>query len=171
MSTPGFCELRCSLRFSIMYTRLALFYLLAFGVRIEASMNFESESAYTSNKAEDLRMTYQVRLACSVCSAISLCASVIGFYWFFRMDKRFRHRYSPVISAKLCMLTADNRLIMILLYGDLIRGFWYFTMAIYSFKRGAPQTKTAMCQVSGFFIQYATETSGRIKQYHPGGVS
>ncbi|KAL6710024.1 G protein-coupled receptor gpr1 [Coniothyrium glycines] len=58
------------------------------------------------------------------------------------MEKRFRHR-----------------LIMLLIYGDVMRATWYFVYAGSALARGQVGTESAFCQSSGFFIQYATETS------------
>ncbi|KAF3042818.1 hypothetical protein E8E11_000123 [Didymella keratinophila] len=58
------------------------------------------------------------------------------------MEKRFRHR-----------------LVMILIYGDLMRGTWLFVFAIISLARGSVRTGSTFCQVSGFLVQYGTQTS------------
>ncbi|UPX18998.1 G protein-coupled glucose receptor regulating Gpa2 C-term [Ascochyta rabiei] len=58
------------------------------------------------------------------------------------MEKRFRHR-----------------LIVILIYGDLMRGTWLFVFAIISLARGTVRTPSTFCQVSGFLVQYGTQTS------------
>ncbi|KAF2492008.1 hypothetical protein BU16DRAFT_422080, partial [Lophium mytilinum] len=49
------------------------------------------------------------------------------------------------------------RLIMLLIFGDLMKSAWYFIFAIASFRHNV-DTKTPFCQASGFFIQYGTET-------------
>ena len=49
---------------------------------------------------------------------------------------------------------------MILIYGDLMRGAWLFVFAIISLARGTVRTGSAFCQVSGFLVQYGTQTSG-----------
>jgi hypothetical protein len=36
--------------------------------------------------------TYHVRVAAATCAALSMTASLVTFYWFWRMEKRFRHR-------------------------------------------------------------------------------
>ncbi|KAH7089068.1 G protein-coupled glucose receptor regulating Gpa2-domain-containing protein [Paraphoma chrysanthemicola] len=105
-------------------------------------MALSPNSAWTSSEARDLQQTYQVQLAALVCSGLSIVACIIAFYWFSRMAKLFRHR-----------------LIMCLVYGDLMRNTWYFVFAMYSLARGRVQTESKFCQCSGFLIQYGTETS------------
>ena len=51
---------------------------------------------------------------------------------------------------------------MILIYGDLVRGIWIFVFAVLTLARGIVATKTTLCQVSGFLVQYGTETSGQL---------
>jgi hypothetical protein len=53
-----------------------------------------------------------------------------------------------------------ERLVMLLVYGDVIRSGWYFIFAVYSLVLGTVKTESRFCQASGFFIQYGTETSG-----------
>ncbi|KAF2032643.1 hypothetical protein EK21DRAFT_60163 [Setomelanomma holmii] len=100
------------------------------------------DSAYTSTEAKYLQQTYDIRLASLACSGLSLAACIIAFYWFCRMDKLFRHR-----------------LVMLLLFGDLTRAIWYFVFSVYSLVRGTVKTQSGLCQSSGFFIQYGTETT------------
>lgn len=50
---------------------------------------------------------------------------------------------------------------MILIYGDLMRGGWLFVFVIISLARGTVKTKSTFCQVSGFLVQYGTQTSGQ----------
>lgn len=49
---------------------------------------------------------------------------------------------------------------MFLLYGDLTRSVWYFVFSVASIRRHVIPTQSPFCQVSGFLIQYGTETSG-----------
>ncbi|CAO2654850.1 Nn.00g115830.m01.CDS01 [Neocucurbitaria sp. VM-36] len=100
------------------------------------------DSAYTSIEASNLLRTLKVRIAALICSGVSMMASIVAFYWFFRMEKRFRHR-----------------LIMLLVYGDLMRATWFFVFAVITLSRGAVRTQSSFCQSSGFLIQYGTETS------------
>ena len=51
---------------------------------------------------------------------------------------------------------------MILIYGDLTRGIWFFVFNVLSVARGIVATKAALCQVSGLLVQYGTETSGQL---------
>jgi hypothetical protein len=43
-------------------------------------------------KLYDDRKTHNVRVAATACAAISMVASFTVFYWFYRMEKLFRHR-------------------------------------------------------------------------------
>ncbi|KAF9694339.1 hypothetical protein EKO04_007352 [Ascochyta lentis] len=85
---------------------------------------------------------YGLGTAALVCCIVSLLTSIICMYWFCRMEKRFRHR-----------------LVMILIYGDLMRGTWLFVFAVISLARGTVTTRSTFCQVSGFLVQYGTQTS------------
>jgi hypothetical protein len=60
---------------------------------------------------------------------------------------------------------------MLLVYGDVTRSVWYFVFSIYTSVRGAVASESKLCQTSGFFIQYGTETSGTSKTYHIEHVS
>lgn len=46
----------------------------------------------SSSKLYDEEKTYNVRVAAATCAAISMVAAFTVFYWFCRMEKRFRHR-------------------------------------------------------------------------------
>jgi hypothetical protein len=50
---------------------------------------------------------------------------------------------------------------MILIYGDLMRGTWLLVYAIIAIVRGTVGTPSTFCQVSGFLVQYGTQTSGQ----------
>ena len=54
-----------------------------------------------------------------------------------------------------------GRLIMLLIYGDLMRSTWLFLFAVISIARGTIYTQSSLCQASGFLVQYGTETSGQ----------
>ncbi|KAF1839439.1 hypothetical protein BDW02DRAFT_473365, partial [Decorospora gaudefroyi] len=98
-------------------------------------------SAYTSTEPSDVQLTLQIRIAALVCSTLSITASFVTFHWFCRMQKRFRHR-----------------LIMLLIYGDLMRASWFFIAAVVMLVHGSVRTASSFCQSSGFFIHYGTET-------------
>ncbi|KAK8162047.1 G protein-coupled glucose receptor regulating Gpa2-domain-containing protein [Phyllosticta citrichinensis] len=76
------------------------------------------------------------------CSCVSLTIALIAFYWFCRMEKRFRHK-----------------LIMLLLCGDLNRALWYMIFSLVYFTQGTVSSKTGFAQASGFFIQLFSEMS------------
>jgi hypothetical protein len=38
------------------------------------------------------KATFNVRVGAATCAAASMTASFVAFYWFCRMEKRFRHR-------------------------------------------------------------------------------
>lgn len=38
------------------------------------------------------RKTRAVQVAAAACAAVSMASSFVAFYWFYRMEKRFRHR-------------------------------------------------------------------------------
>ncbi|KAF2451380.1 hypothetical protein P171DRAFT_400850 [Karstenula rhodostoma CBS 690.94] len=86
--------------------------------------------------------TYSMRVAAATCAATSMVAAFTVFYWFYRMEKRFRHR-----------------LIMLLIFGDLMKAIWLFLQAVVSIARGTTVTESAFCQTSGFLVQFGTEES------------
>jgi len=47
----------------------------------------------TSTTLYAVRKTSNVRLAAVICASASTLSSFVAFYWFARMQKRFRHRY------------------------------------------------------------------------------
>lgn len=50
---------------------------------------------------------------------------------------------------------------MILIFGDMMKATWLFIFAAVSIARGTVYTESALCQASGFLVQYGTETSGQ----------
>ncbi|KAF1964586.1 hypothetical protein BU23DRAFT_492045 [Bimuria novae-zelandiae CBS 107.79] len=86
--------------------------------------------------------THSVQIAAVACASTSMGSSFITIYWFCRMQKRFRHR-----------------LIMLLIFGDLMKAMWLFLLAAVSLARGKIVTESVFCQTSGFLVQFGTETS------------
>ncbi|KAJ4989128.1 plasma membrane g-protein coupled receptor [Stagonosporopsis vannaccii] len=103
-----------------------------------SSLTYNPVSMTDRNRAKE----YGLGTAALTCALVSLLASTLCMYWFCRLQKRFRHR-----------------LVMILIYGDLMRGTWLFVFSIISLARGTVKTGTTFCQVSGFLVQYGTQTS------------
>ncbi|KAF2855673.1 hypothetical protein T440DRAFT_535796 [Plenodomus tracheiphilus IPT5] len=122
---------------------MRLWAILLLLIRCVASRRMQPPpaSVYTSTEPQDLFRTYQVRVAAVVCSGVSTVTSLLALYWFFRMDKRFRHH-----------------LIVILFYGGLVSSTSYFAFTAMTTVRGPIPSEATSCQVSGFFIQYGTET-------------
>ncbi|OAL54346.1 hypothetical protein IQ07DRAFT_266306 [Pyrenochaeta sp. DS3sAY3a] len=122
----------------------ALSALLVFLPQILAAplLSNQIQSDFISTRPRDAQHTSTVRIVALTCSTIGMVASMVAFYWFFRMEKQFRHR-----------------LIMILIYGDLVRALWYFIFAMETLVRGTVQTPSGFCQSTGFFTQYGTETN------------
>jgi hypothetical protein len=58
-----------------------------------------------------------------------------------------------------------TRLIVLLVYGDLMRASWFFVAAVVMLARCTVKTSSSFCQSSGFLIQYGTETSGGCQQF------
>ncbi|KAH6614204.1 G protein-coupled glucose receptor regulating Gpa2-domain-containing protein [Boeremia exigua] len=118
---------------------LSLYALVLFTfVSPACSLWYNPVSMTDGNKAKE----YGVGVAALACATVSLIASIVCMYWFCRFAGRFRHR-----------------LIMILIYGDLMRGAWLFVFATISLARGTVKTGSTFCQVSGFLVQYGTQTS------------
>ncbi|KAK8191636.1 G protein-coupled glucose receptor regulating Gpa2-domain-containing protein [Phyllosticta capitalensis] len=85
---------------------------------------------------------FVVQVVAVTCSCVSLTIALVAFYWFCRMEKRFRHK-----------------LIMLLLCGDLNRALWYMIFSLVYFTQGTVSSKTAFAQAAGFFIQLFSEMS------------
>jgi hypothetical protein len=123
-------------------------------------MGLPPDSPYLSTDPHALYQVWQIRITAVVCSGMSIMTSLVAFYWFFRMNKLFRHRWVLLFSVPKDLADRTERLIMLLVYGDVIRSGWYFIFAVYSLVLGTVKTESPFCQASGFFIQYGTETSG-----------
>lgn len=128
-------------------------------------MGLDPTSTYLSKEAHDLYQTQQIRYAAIVCSGVSVATSIVAFYWFFRMQKLFRHRYVLLQRIQTSIWLIRERLIMLLIYGDVMRSAWYFIFAVYSIADGTVETRSGFCQASGFLVQYGTETSGAWKKF------
>ncbi|PVI03545.1 hypothetical protein DM02DRAFT_246709 [Periconia macrospinosa] len=99
-------------------------------------------SGPSSKKLFAAHRTYWLQVAGATCAAATMVAACVAFFWFCRMEKRFRHR-----------------LIMLLIFGDMMKATWMFLFAVVSIARGKVYTESAFCQASGFLVQYGTETS------------
>lgn len=85
-------ELLAARFFNMMRLQLFLLSLLECCWVLGSPMQGGFDSAYTSTDPVDLQRTYQVRLGALACSSVSVVACLVAFYWFCRMEKRFRHR-------------------------------------------------------------------------------
>jgi hypothetical protein len=56
------------------------------------------KSSPPTTKLYNTGKTFAVRAMTATSAAVSMTASFIVFYWFCRMEKRFRHRYSPTFK-------------------------------------------------------------------------
>jgi hypothetical protein len=75
------------------FVKPSLFIFLSSSIPVSsAHLKAPSDSDYTSLDTSDVLRTWKVRVAALVCSTCSMTASLIAFYWFCRMEKRFRHR-------------------------------------------------------------------------------
>ncbi|KAF2671881.1 hypothetical protein BT63DRAFT_182770 [Microthyrium microscopicum] len=73
-------------------------------------------------------------------SSLSVFTSAIAFYYFIRMEKRYRHR-----------------LIMVNITGDLLRAVWFFISSAVSLSNHQPSEKSALCQMTGYFLSMGHE--------------
>lgn len=54
-----------------------------------------------------------------------------------------------------------DSLIMMVIISNMLRSFWHICFPVVEyFKHGLIQTESAFCQVSGFFVAFATEQTG-----------
>ena len=56
--------------------------------------NITYHNGLSTTSLYDQARTFNVRVIAATCAAISMTASFVAFYWFYRMEKRFRHRYA-----------------------------------------------------------------------------
>lgn len=79
-----------------MLTPIALLILMSLPVLAQTSeshaVGWSLETDYASIAPRELRRTWIVRVLALTCSALSMSASAVTFFWFIRMEKRFRHR-------------------------------------------------------------------------------
>jgi hypothetical protein len=54
--------------------------------------NVSSQSPNTTTKLYAAGRKFSVSIAAVTCSSASMLSSMVAFYWFARMHKRFRHR-------------------------------------------------------------------------------
>ncbi|KAK1914497.1 hypothetical protein P3342_010486 [Pyrenophora teres f. teres] len=69
-----------------------------------------------------------------------------------------------VVTKQVPGLIVPASLIMLLVYGDLMRASWFFIASVVMLVHGTVRTESAFCQSSGFLIQYGTETSGKMAE-------
>jgi hypothetical protein len=87
------------LRYRCIYTSLCA-YLVYFVItdslltRVASSPlpNVSSQSPDTTTKLYAIARTFSVSVAAVTCASASMLSSMVAFYWFARMHKRFRHR-------------------------------------------------------------------------------
>jgi hypothetical protein len=117
------------------------------------------ESDYTSTEPSNLQKTLKARIATLACSSVSVIASLVALCWFRRMEKQFRHRSVCRLVGNQPLIR-EHRLIVLLLYGDLVRATWYLIFTSVSLGRGTVKSASSFCQSSGFLMQYGETTSG-----------
>jgi len=102
-----------------------------------------------------------IRSLVTACSCLSIAAGLLAFYWFLRMNRKFRHSYGQIRSFH-HVPSADtlDSLIMTLIVSDLCKDLNYMIFAVISFVQGSPQSGSAYCSASGFMIALFTEISG-----------
>ncbi|KAF4973913.1 hypothetical protein FZEAL_9139 [Fusarium zealandicum] len=89
-----------------------------------------------------LDQTYALHVATLAVSSISILATILTSFWFFRMRRSFRHD-----------------LIMLLIYSDMFKGFWLLLFPAVELVAGKIETEQTFCQVSGFFLSLSIEAS------------
>ncbi|KAF2744209.1 hypothetical protein M011DRAFT_489065 [Sporormia fimetaria CBS 119925] len=136
---------------SALYIRLLFLLQLTVPIIVQAYPQSSQEAARvtggglrhaTSDLYSNETRTLIIRAVAATCASISVTTSAVAFYWFCRMRKRFRHK-----------------LVMLLIYGDVMKASWLFIHAIVSISRGTVYTSSSFCQASGFLYQYGTETA------------
>ncbi|RKL46830.1 hypothetical protein BFJ72_g2570 [Fusarium proliferatum] len=86
--------------------------------------------------------TYVIHVATLTVASISILATIITSFWFFRMRRSFRHD-----------------LIMLLIYSDMFKSFWLLIFPAVELVAGKIETTETFCQVSGFFLALSIEAS------------
>ncbi|KAF5017932.1 hypothetical protein F66182_10116 [Fusarium sp. NRRL 66182] len=88
------------------------------------------------------RQTYILHIATLVVASMSILATIVTSFFFFRMRRSFRHD-----------------LIMLLIYSDMFKSFWLLLFPIVELVAGKIETEETFCQVSGFFLALSIEAS------------
>ncbi|KAF4339849.1 G coupled receptor [Fusarium beomiforme] len=86
--------------------------------------------------------TYVIHVATLTAASMSILATIITSFWFFRMRRSFRHD-----------------LIMLLIYSDMFKSFWLLLFPAVELVAGKIETTETFCQVSGFFLSLSVEAS------------
>ncbi|KAI1028107.1 hypothetical protein LB505_002361 [Fusarium chuoi] len=86
--------------------------------------------------------TYVIHVATLTVASMSILATIITSFWFFRMRRSFRHD-----------------LIMLLIYSDMFKSFWLLIFPAVELVAGKIETTETFCQVSGFFLALSIEAS------------
>ncbi|KAM0191911.1 hypothetical protein ACHAPI_008629 [Fusarium lateritium] len=86
--------------------------------------------------------TYAIHVATLTVASLSILATIITSFWFFRMRRSFRHD-----------------LIMLLIYSDMFKSFWLLLFPAVELIAGKIETNETFCQVSGFFLALSIEAS------------
>ncbi|KAF4451597.1 hypothetical protein F53441_5453 [Fusarium austroafricanum] len=86
--------------------------------------------------------TYAIHVATLCATSLSIIATIITSFWFFRMRRSFRHD-----------------LIMLLIYADMFKTFWLLLFPAVELVAGRIETDETFCQVSGFFLALSIEAS------------
>ncbi|KAK3900529.1 G protein-coupled glucose receptor regulating Gpa2-domain-containing protein [Staphylotrichum tortipilum] len=88
-------------------------------------------------------------------ASISVLATLTALYWFVKMRRSFRHEQWTTSSP---MLTC-HRLILLLIQSDFLKSLSFLVFAIASFAWGNIESNSIFCQLSGFALAVATESS------------
>ncbi|KAH8172205.1 G protein-coupled glucose receptor regulating gpa2 domain-containing protein [Sarocladium implicatum] len=86
---------------------------------------------------QELLILHATSLSTAIISTISVLAAS---YWFIRMRRGFRHD-----------------LIMVVLQTDVFKSIWFVLYPIVALARGPVSSKSAFCQISGFFLTVSIE--------------
>lgn len=119
-------------------------------------MDWQSHSYYTLNEKRTIQMV------ALVCSFASLAIIAVTFYWFLRMRRRIRHKYvDHVVRCFIHVRMTEIRLIMLHVMGGFVRELWYLIFSIIILGGADVTTQSPVCQVSGFFINFGSEVTGK----------
>ena len=137
--------------------------LLHFGLQATESSSSIQGSIQWRGLGDDLldfspRQLWDLKLTALVVAPISVASALVALFWFTRMKRSYRHEYVLCSPDHWSLLTLLS-LIMLLILSDMFKAIWFLIYPIVEMVHGDVSSRSAFCQVSGFFLTMAIEAS------------